>query len=344
MIASDVSVSSLPILQLLGRHRLLRSEALCSRGERFWICTAMRNGLGLPAIALAVLSVIWGYNWVATKIALGYAGPVTIAALRFAIAPLCLLPMMLHLRMRMLPSQRHAVIALILGAILAGNFTASFIALQMGGAGKTAVLIYTMPFWVLVFARMALHERLTRLQALAVAFALLGLFVLIAPWERAAQAVPSLLAVGAGMTWGANVVYIKHLQRREPVSMLALAMWQMTVAAVALALGALTIANEAPVIWSNEFIAALLFTAVIATGLGWMLFYYALRRMSAGMTGLGTLATPVLGVLFAWLQLGERPSAMEAIGMLLIAVGLGLLAWDGVRSNARTEPLAGGSA
>ena len=62
------------------------------------------------------------------------------------------------------------------------------------------------------------------------------------------------------------------------------------------------------------------------------------------MTGLGTLATPVLGVLFAWLQLGERPSAMEAIGMLLIAVGLGLLAWDGVRSNARTEPLAGGSA
>jgi len=304
----------------------------------------MRNGLGLPAIALAVLSVIWGYNWVATKIALGYAGPVTIAALRFAIAPLCLLPMMFHLRVRMMPSPRHAVIALVLGAILAGNFTASFIALQMGAAGKTAVLIYTMPFWVLVFARMALHERLTRLQVLAVPFALVGLFVLIAPWDRAAQAVPSLLAVGAGMTWGANVVYIKHLQRREPVSMLALTVWQMTVAAVALALGTLTLAHEAPVIWSKEFIAALLFTAVIATGLGWMLFYYALRRMSAGMTGLGTLATPVLGVLFAWLQLGERPSAMEAIGMLLIAVGLGLLAWDGVRSNARTEPLAGGSA
>jgi drug/metabolite transporter (DMT)-like permease len=119
--------------------------------------------------------------------------------------------------------------------------------------------------------------------------------------------------------------------------------WQMTVAAVVLALGTLTIAHEAPVIWSAEFIAALLFTAVIATGLGWMLFYYALRRMSAGMTGLGTLATPVIGVLCAWVQLGERPSATDAIGMMLIAAGLSLLAWDGLRSNTLVEPLASGS-
>jgi len=43
MIASDVSVSSLPIPQLLGRHRLLRSEALCSRGERASVGLALMN-------------------------------------------------------------------------------------------------------------------------------------------------------------------------------------------------------------------------------------------------------------------------------------------------------------
>src|SRR5882762_3757518 len=39
----------------------------------------------------------------------------------------------------------------------------------------------------------------------------------------------------------------------------------------------------------------------------WMLFYYALRRMPAGMVGLGTLATPVIGVLAALLQPGNSP-------------------------------------
>ena len=84
----------------------------------------MRNAAALPAIALGVLSLVWGYNWVVTKLALAYAGPVTFAALRFALAPLCLLPMMLKLRVRLLPSLRHGIVALILGAILAANSNA----------------------------------------------------------------------------------------------------------------------------------------------------------------------------------------------------------------------------
>jgi hypothetical protein len=57
-----------------------------------------------------------------------------------------------------------------------------------------------------------------------------------------------------------------------------------------------------------------------------MLFYYALRRMPAGMAGLGTLASPIVGVLAAWLQLGEYPTPVEAIGMGLIGVALAMLA------------------
>jgi drug/metabolite transporter (DMT)-like permease len=56
--------------------------------------------------------------------------------------------------------------------------------------------------------------------------------------------------------------------------------------------------------------------------------------MSAGTASLGTLATPVIGVLCAWLQLGEQPSPLEAIGMSLIGVGLGLLAWNGLLKPA----------
>jgi drug/metabolite transporter (DMT)-like permease len=80
-----------------------------------------------------------------------------------------------------------------------------------------------------------------------------------------------------------------------------------------------------------------LFTTVIATGFGWMPLSYELRRMPAGMASLGMLAMPIVGVQYARRRLGEQPSAFEASAMLLIAVGLSLLAWNGLRANARTK-------
>ena len=59
-----------------------------------------------------------------------------------------------------------------------------------------------------------------------------------------------------------------------------------------------------------------------------MLFYFALRHMPAGMAGLGTLASPLVGVLAACLQLGEYPTPMDATGISLIGIALAMLAWS----------------
>jgi drug/metabolite transporter (DMT)-like permease len=61
---------------------------------------------------------------------------------------------------------------------------------------------------------------------------------------------------------------------------------------------------------------------VLANALAWFLWLYALRVLSAGRAGIGTLAIPVIGVAAAALQLGERVSPLEAAGMVLIAGAL----------------------
>jgi len=104
-------------------------------------------------------------------------------------------------------------------------------------------------------------------------------------------------------------------------------LWQMIIGSLLLALGWAWLEPQ-PIRWTLGFALALGYTAVLATGVAWMLFYYALRRMPAGMVGLGTLATPVIGVLAAWLQLGERPAPLEATGMALIGTALAMLAWS----------------
>ena len=82
---------------------------------------------------------------------------------------------------------------------------------------------------------------------------------------------------------------------------------------------------------------------LLANVVAWVLWLYALRALTAGAAGLGTLAIPVVGVLAAWLQLGERPGVVEAAGMALIVSALAVLAVRGIVASRR-EPAAASEA
>ncbi|HUN29989.1 MAG TPA: EamA family transporter, partial [Alphaproteobacteria bacterium] len=58
------------------------------------------------------------------------------------------------------------------------------------------------------------------------------------------------------------------------------------------------------------------------TALAYVLWIYVLDVLPARDAGMGTLANPVVGTLAAWLQLGEAPTRLSAIGMVLIVLGL----------------------
>jgi drug/metabolite transporter (DMT)-like permease len=51
------------------------------------------------------------------------------------------------------------------------------------------------------------------------------------------------------------------------------------------------------------------------------------------MAGMGTLATPVIGVVSASVQLGEIPSSSEMWGIALVLSALALLTWLGIRNH-----------
>ena len=63
---------------------------------------------------------------------------------------------------------------------------------------------------------------------------------------------------------------------------------------------------------------------------------YVLSHARAGLTGLNTLAIPVIAVIASWLQLGERPPPHELAGMALVGAALALLAWLGASKQAAT--------
>jgi drug/metabolite transporter (DMT)-like permease len=289
-----------------------------------------------PVLALALLCVVWGYAWVVLKIALRYAGVFDFTSLRTIASAVLLFIIVVAMRRPLRLSAWRA--AVVVGTLqTAGFLLFSMWALSLGGAGRTSVLVYTMPFWTLIFAWLILGERMRGLQWLAVILAFCGLMLIVAPWDLRGTLIASLTAVAAGMFWSLGTVLGKKMMPKDSIDLLTFSAWQMLVAAVPLVAAAWLVPSS-PVQWTTELIVCFIYATVLGSVLGWFLWFYVLNHMAAGVATLNALAIPVIAVASAWLQLGERPPPHELAGMLLIGVGLALLGAIALRQNRIANP------
>jgi len=195
------------------------------------------------------------------------------------------------------------------------------------------MLANTWQFWLLVIAWPLLKERLRGTQWLSVFIGLVGLVLIIEPWQLRG-ALSSLLTLAAAVSFAAGTVMVKIMQRRHQVDILSLTVWQNLFGSLPLLVLAI-IFPGAGITWSGTFIWSLVFCAVVITGFGSLLWLYVLKRLPAGIAGLGTIGTPVVGVLASWLQLGEEMSVPEIVGMALVVAALSLLALIAYHMAAR---------
>lgn len=272
-------------------------------------------------LSLVCLTAIWSFNWIVMKNVLLYIGPFTFAASRCVLGAALLLVMVRCMGRSLKPPPLDWTLAI---AILqtCGMMGMSQWALISGGAGKTALLVYTMPFWVVILAAVFLRERVNGRQTIAIIVAAAGLLLVMQPWHLAGTLQSSLVALTSGLMWGASAVVAKRFFQRHPeVDLLSLTGWQMAIGGLILTAVALLRA-EPPVQWVPYTYGALAFNAVLATAMAWGLWLFILRTLSAGIAGLSTLAVPVGGVLFSWWLLHEVPDQLELIGMVLIVLAL----------------------
>jgi drug/metabolite transporter (DMT)-like permease len=287
----------------------------------------------LPFLALAGLALLWGYNWPAMKIGTRYCDPFTFAALRNFLSGVVILGVAAARRRPLLP--RPFWWTVLYGVFQTSLFALPVWAVHLGGAGKSSVLTYTMPFWVVLIAWPALGERIRGLQWAAVALALGGLVLILGPWGLK-NVTATLLALSGGISWAIGSVLFKIMRRRHQVELLSFTAWQSMLGSIPLIVIALLVDHTGPT-WNGTLIGILLYNILPAGALAYVLWTYALNNLSAGTAGMNSLAVPVVGVLAAWLQLGEQPSLFEALGMALIVLALALLAVWGLLQERRSR-------
>lgn len=275
-------------------------------------------------VALIALALIWGYNWVVMKIAVRYAPPIEFAALRLLLGALVLFAVLIAMRKPLKPERPWEF--LWIGIFQSGAFVGLVTwAVLSSGAGKVAVLSYTMPLWVAIAGWPLLGERLGKLQMAALGVALVGILLILDVWEAHGSLFADALALLAGVSWAIGVIVSKRVQREGSVDILSLTTWQMLFGGIFVGIAALLVPEHATQ-WTPVYIAALAYNVLGASALAYVLWVYVLQHLPARDASMGTLANPVVGIIAAWLQLGETPSAWEAAGMGLVVVSLAALA------------------
>src|SRR5262249_4226752 len=136
------------------------------------------RGLGL----LAVVVLCWGLTWPVNKVILASLPPIWTVAIRSAIGAGALLALSLALGRLRRPPRADVPVLLSLALLhVVGFGVLASIGLGLVPTGRSVLLAYTTPLWVMPGAALFLGERLTPLHVAGVAAGLLGLAVLLNP-------------------------------------------------------------------------------------------------------------------------------------------------------------------
>jgi drug/metabolite transporter (DMT)-like permease len=288
-------------------------------------------------VALGVLTLLWGTNWVAMKQALTSAHPILFNLERTWVAIAVLFGVLFFQRRRLLPESWTAVA--VTGFFQTTvNMGSTTMAVADGGAGRAAVLVFTMPFWTILLAWPVLGERVRGIQWIAVALALAGLTLVIEPWEWHGGLKSKAWAVLSGFGWACGTIAMKHFQRTRDFDLLNFIAWQMLLGVLPLCL--LPLAMPLPeTSWSASYVGLLLWTGALASGLGFVLWVGVLRFLTAGTAALNMLAIPVIALLSSMAIFGEHLSTSEWIGIGCIGAGLAVISFRAWLASSRGERL-----
>ncbi|EJL85307.1 putative permease, DMT superfamily [Herbaspirillum sp. CF444] len=269
-------------------------------------------------LLLLVLGVIWGLNWPAVKVSLSGVSPWTLRSIGLGAAACTLFVLALARGRNLRIGRRDRVHVVMTGLLNIALFNILLTFAQLGAAtSRVAIITYSMPLWATLFARIALGEKLDCVRGMGLALGAGGLAVLISPLIGGGLPHGILYALAAALTWAAGTVYMKWAKiDAEP---LAIAAWQLLIGALVALTGLLSFEGwPHPGALHLPVICALAYHIFFGMAAGYILWFEIIARLPAGIAALGTLLVPVVGVSGAVLLLGERPSAPDMLGFILI--------------------------
>ncbi|MEY9926539.1 O-acetylserine/cysteine efflux transporter [Catenulispora sp. GP43] len=289
----------------------------------------MRNPRHI-ALALAVV-LIWGVNFIAIGHALQGFPPILLAAVRFALTGLAVF---------FVPRPKE-VRWYWIGGISAFMFFGQYVLLFTGMAhgmpdGLASLVLQSQAPFTVLAAALLLREHTGPRQGLGIAAAVAGLAVIGAGRGGNVPLGSLLLVIGAGASWALGSICNR---KAGAVNGFALMVWASLYAAPPLL--AVSLLTEGPHRIGHAFahlhagpVLGLLYIVLLSTFVGMGAWVVLITKYPASAVAPYTLGVPPIGILAALIANGERMTALEVAGSVVVLAGLVAIVWPGAKRKA----------
>ena len=271
------------------------------------------------SLLAALVATIWGFNFVVIDWGMEGVPPLLFAAIRFTVV---VFPAVLLVRRPDAPWRTIAAVGLFMSL---GQFGFLYVSMAAGmPPGLAALVLQAQVVFTVVIAAGVLRELPTLPQAVGALLGCVGLAVVALGRGGHVSAVALALCLLGALSWGIGNVVSRASGVRGGLS---LTVWSALVVPVPLlALSLLvdgpTVVGDALASFSWQATVSTLYTAGLASLVGYAVFNTLLARNPPSAVVPWVLLAPVVAMGSAWILLAERPNAAELGGGLLLVLGV----------------------
>jgi len=282
---------------------------------------------------LAVLTAaIWGFNFVVIQWGMAGVPPLLFVAVRFLVVAA---PAVLLIAPR--PPVALWKIAVVGTFLSLGQFAFLYLSIDAGmPAGLASLVLQSQVVLTIVVATLVLRELPTRPQVIGVVLGTAGLVIVAAGRDGQVPLPALLLCLCAACSWAVGNVVVRALKVPGGLS---LTVWSALVVPVPMLLLSLLVdgpdgisAGLAAFGW--KAVVSTAYTAVLASFVGYGIWNSLLARYPSSEVVPWVLLVPPVGILSAWLCLGETPGVAELAGGVVLVLGV-LVAQGRLRRRSR---------
>ncbi|WP_322923908.1 DMT family transporter [Paenibacillus campi] len=282
------------------------------------------------------LVTIWGINWPLTKLALPSVPPLLFSGLRTLIGGVLLLAMAWRSRAALQWKRNWRVYMVLALFNIIGYYGLQTIGIGYLPAGLFSTIVFLQPVLLGLFSWLWLGEKMTIVKAAGLLFGFAGVALIsCGGLEGHLSPLGIVLAIASALCWAIGTICMKKHSGNID-SLWALTVQLLLGGVVLLAVGSGT-ESWSNIHWSRSFVEILLFIAVFVIAGGWLVYFKLLNSGEASTVGSYTFAIPVLSNVFSIFMLDEQVTVTLFAGLVLIAIGIGLVNRKRKQGKVSTE-------
>ncbi len=278
-------------------------------------------------IALAIVYLLWGSSYLATKVMVTDEPPLVAAGLRFTIAGVLLLafawwrsgpPVINRVELRHL---------LIMGWLsVAFSNACNVIAMQYVQSNTSALLNASPSLWIAWLGSLGHRgSKLTGAMRVGLVTGLVGVVLVLSPsrgWEIGAFGWQLVILI-ACFSWSLGTIYYRNFGAANPPLMFTAL--QMFAGGIGLLIAAAVAGESLEVHWTGRGFVAFLWLTLMSSCLAYSAYSWLAVNTTPVVTGSYGYVNPAIAALLGWLALGERLSWLQITGMVVILIGTALV-------------------